>query len=410
MFPDMKKIKENLKDKKALNSGKVLNHWSFVSLVTILVMLLGLVTNVFLFPIQEVQAATLYEYYNTGDDNSGNVIYEGQTFTPSITHKITSIKLKLYRTGSPGTLTAQIRTTNGEGLPTSTVLCSGTTNCDTLTTDAASEWREITLGDGYNLSADTKYAIVLLTPSAFNPPNNMLWWREDITDPTYGNGNRVYSGDDIAWNADTGVDFIFEEWGEPADTAPTVTPSAGRRVCVGPKVFDDSLVINQGATTTQTREVELSLRADGALYMSACNNNRFYNGCILEPYLGSAVTQETKSWTLTEGDGEKTVYVVFVSNCGMNSDYVSDTITLKTPVPTPVIEEVVEEEKPTEEVVEEVSVEEVVEEEVAEEVEEEVAPEKPIIEMTKEEILTKMIEILKKLIQLYTELIQILKG
>lgn len=52
-----------LKDKKAMNFGKVLNQRGLagfvVGLVAILVMLLGLIASVFLFSVQEVQAATL---------------------------------------------------------------------------------------------------------------------------------------------------------------------------------------------------------------------------------------------------------------------------------------------------------------------------------------------------------------
>ncbi|GAI77489.1 unnamed protein product, partial [marine sediment metagenome] len=46
--------------------------------------------------------STKYEYYNTRDDDSWLVFgvrLEAQTFTPSTAHKITSVKLKLYRNG-----------------------------------------------------------------------------------------------------------------------------------------------------------------------------------------------------------------------------------------------------------------------------------------------------------------------
>ncbi|GAI02948.1 unnamed protein product, partial [marine sediment metagenome] len=110
--------------------------------------------------------AELYEYYNTGDTGYWrlNIATEriAQTFTPSIAHKITSVKLKLARTGSPGILTVSIRATNGEGHPTGGDLCSGTTNGNTLPVYPSTEWREITLGAGYNLASDTKYAIQLI--------------------------------------------------------------------------------------------------------------------------------------------------------------------------------------------------------------------------------------------------------
>jgi len=79
----------------------------------------------------------LYEYYNTGDDSSQSVYgsnWYAQTFTSSIAHTITSVKLKLYRTGSPGTVTVSIRATDGSGHPILPDLCSGTTDGNTLPT------------------------------------------------------------------------------------------------------------------------------------------------------------------------------------------------------------------------------------------------------------------------------------
>ncbi|GAJ02850.1 unnamed protein product, partial [marine sediment metagenome] len=61
---------------------------------------------------------------------------------------------------------------------------------DTLTTDEAGAWYEITLGDGYNLDADTKYAIVIRAPTG--TITNMVEWRADISSPTYPGG--CYNG------------------------------------------------------------------------------------------------------------------------------------------------------------------------------------------------------------------------
>lgn len=166
--------------------------------------------------------ATLYEYYNTGDDGAYDeygVYWSAQTFTPSTAHKITSVKLKLYRVGSPGTITVGIRATSS-GLPTGADLCSGTINGNTLTTDTAGAWYEITLGAGYDLSASTKYAIVVRALDGWS--GNEPYWRYDSTSPTYAGGSFVYSENSGgSWSAVTGNDFMFEEWGELAVTAKT---------------------------------------------------------------------------------------------------------------------------------------------------------------------------------------------
>jgi len=171
--------------------------------------------------------ATLYEYYNTGDDGGTNINdaakWMAQTFTPATAHKITSVKLKLYRVGSPGTITVSIKATDENGHPTGADLCSGTTDGDTLTDSSPGEWREITLGAGYDLSADTKYAIVVRAANANT--DNRFYWRLNTTG-SYAGGNTEYSSNSgSSWTTYADYDYMFEDWGEPV-TAPTVTTQA----------------------------------------------------------------------------------------------------------------------------------------------------------------------------------------
>ncbi|MDO8715791.1 MAG: LamG-like jellyroll fold domain-containing protein, partial [Dehalococcoidales bacterium] len=62
-------------------------------------------------------APILYASYTTGDGNYSGSIYGntwyGQSFTPSTAHTITSVKVQIFRTGNPGTVTASIRATSG---------------------------------------------------------------------------------------------------------------------------------------------------------------------------------------------------------------------------------------------------------------------------------------------------------
>lgn len=158
--------------------------------------------------------ANLYEYYNTGDDTKSfayGVIWCAQTFTPSIAHTITSVKLLLYRKGSPGTITVSIRATSS-GHPTGADLCSGTINGNTLTTDTAGLWYEITLGAGYALSA-TKYATIIRALSG--DTSNWIGWRADISNPTYTGGCFEYSTNSgTGWFTYTVQDMMFEDWGK----------------------------------------------------------------------------------------------------------------------------------------------------------------------------------------------------
>ena len=172
--------------------------------------------------------STLYEYYNSGDDGYADVYdiaWKAQTFTPAIAHKITSVKLKLYRVGNPGTVTVSIKATSN-GHPTGEDLCSGTTNGNTLTTDLAGEWREITLGNGYDLSAAVKYAIVVRVLLG-DWEENHIHWLIDGSDPTYAGGCFEASVDSGSnWISYPAYDLMFEEWGEAVTTTKTVSMDA----------------------------------------------------------------------------------------------------------------------------------------------------------------------------------------
>lgn len=111
--------------------------------------------------------ATLYDYYQTGADQPTQIDTANdrvaQTFTTTVDYSISAVALRMLRaggTGTPGMITVSIRTTLA-GEPTTTVLATGTTNGNTLTTDAAGEWRTITFTSITPLSVNTKYAIVI---------------------------------------------------------------------------------------------------------------------------------------------------------------------------------------------------------------------------------------------------------
>ena len=167
---------------------------------------------------------TLYENYITDDDgqaNTDSTNWDGQTFTPSVNHTITSVKLKMWRSGTPGIVTVSIRKTSS-GLPTGADLCSGTTNGDTLETTAiTAAWREITLGTGASLLASTKYAICVRAAAQWA---NCRYNQSGA----YTGGGRVYSSNSgVDWIEPTSpsYDFMFEEWGG-ASGLPTVTTQA----------------------------------------------------------------------------------------------------------------------------------------------------------------------------------------
>lgn len=156
---------------------------------------------------------TRQEYYIEGADTDSyvhGVTWYSQTFTPANAHTIAWLKLKLSRTGSPGTVTVSIRATDGNGHPTGPDLTSGTLNGNTLTTSSSGGWYAIHLTP-YALSASIKYAIVVRAPSGDG--SNKVNWLGDWSSPTYAGGNFEWSGDSgSTWNTESGRDFMFEDW------------------------------------------------------------------------------------------------------------------------------------------------------------------------------------------------------
>gem|GEM_PF-3385055 len=88
-----------------------------------------------------------------------------------------------------------------------------------------------------------------------------------------------------------------------------------------------SLIINDGDVYTNSVKVNLFLSVENAFQMAISNTTDFA-GISWEPY------QTTKKWTLTKGDGKKTVYTKFRSSAGGVSKVVSDSIILDTTSPT----------------------------------------------------------------------------
>lgn len=163
---------------------------------------------------------TLYENYMVKDDTGHMILataWLAQTFTPSISHIITSVKMKLYRKGDPGTLTVSIRATTDE-LPSGADLCVGTTDINDITTIKPGEWIETTFTTTTLLLAGTRYAIVarVLTTT----PGNYATWRADGTYAEYIFGAKCWDAADsgATWTASpeggNHTDMMFQELGE----------------------------------------------------------------------------------------------------------------------------------------------------------------------------------------------------
>lgn len=203
--------------------------WLIAAVTIIIVVLASFFAIPMLFPPTPSTGndSARYEYYNTGDAAGAylyGVYWRAQTFTVGAGgHTVTSVKLKLSRDGSPGTLTVSIRTTDGTH-PTGADLTNATIDGNALSTDPI--WYDITLTE-YSLNPSTKYAIVVRAINGNS--SNDIHWREDYTSPTYDDGNFESSGNSgSSWSSWNGDDFMFEVWGNAiGDITPPTYSNVG---------------------------------------------------------------------------------------------------------------------------------------------------------------------------------------
>lgn len=159
----------------------------------------------------------LYENLLTPTNDLGSVYgtaWNAQLFTPTTEHSVLKIRFKMYRAGSPGTITVGVRAVSG-GQPSGDDLCYGTYDGDTLTTDGDGEWITITLDQATTqdlLAVSTQYALVLRAPSG--DVTNAAFFRAENTGVFYTGGYRCASDDSGAtWTQYPTLDILFGEEG-----------------------------------------------------------------------------------------------------------------------------------------------------------------------------------------------------
>jgi hypothetical protein len=183
------------------------------------------------FKDSTASATAIREYYNTGDNTGlathiyGASYWNAQTFTIGTvstdqTQSLTTIKLKLYRSGSPGTLTLSVQELDGGGDPDGSDLSTGTYNGNLLTTSTSGDWYEFTMS-AYNLQAGTQYALVI--KAASGDASNYAVWRYDSIGASYSGGQTMWSTDGgTSWGFSGISDCMFEIYGT-IDTTFTAT-------------------------------------------------------------------------------------------------------------------------------------------------------------------------------------------
>ena len=152
----------------------------------------------------------------------------------------------------------------------------------------------------------------------------------DASDIIVGNGSAGnFSGSGASYTADitpaadgtVTVDISADAAVDAADNGNTAAQLSIISDTLAPT--DTSVTINNGRAYTVSRYVTLTLAATGASEMMISEDENF-SGASYEAY------SDSKSFTLSVGDGTKTVYVKYKDAAGNESTAVSDTIKLDT--------------------------------------------------------------------------------
>jgi hypothetical protein len=156
---------------------------------------------------------TLFEYYDVTPNNA-NAIYGSvryaQTFTVGESaHTISSVQLLMYKVGTVGTVTVEIKTVDGTGKPTGPALTSNTFDGSTLATSYPGAWKEITL-TSHILSVSTMYAIEVSMSDGST--NNWVVWSNELIG-NYSAGKGWYSSNGGSTWTDYNQDFMFKVYG-----------------------------------------------------------------------------------------------------------------------------------------------------------------------------------------------------
>lgn len=159
----------------------------------------------------------LYTCYNVGDDEDGHhAIYpdyqEGQSFQVHMPLHLTSVKLRVFRTGSPGNMTVAIQKGDADGEPDGVDLGTKDVNCDAISAASPGEWVTWTFAASIAVEPWTTYCIVVR--GGVNS-SNCLNWRNDGSLPTYERGMLLYSSNGgSSWSSSSADDYMFEVWGQ----------------------------------------------------------------------------------------------------------------------------------------------------------------------------------------------------
>ena len=181
-------------------------------IILILIILAGMVA----FWVGITAAATLYENYDIGD-NSGAIMagdkWSAQMFAVGASgHTVSRVDVKVWRSGTPGTMTVSIRhmvNSGGSWIIAGGDLCAGTINA-TAFGDSPGAWNTINMTPETSLSASNRYAVVVRAVAGDD--SNYAVWRYNSSDGYNGGYYDSFDGG-VSWTRNASFDFMFKIYG-----------------------------------------------------------------------------------------------------------------------------------------------------------------------------------------------------
>jgi hypothetical protein len=162
--------------------------------------------------VVEASISLVGEQLTTGDNSPSNFGSNGwlaQTFVPIIDSVATGAKVRVFRSGAPGTANVSIRATDpATSKPTGAdLVAAGGMDANVWTTSSAGSWQEMTfVGGGVPLTSGTQYAVVLRTAASGG-----RWRGNDAGLNLYTSGNSTESADSgSTWTLLPTRDYMFE--------------------------------------------------------------------------------------------------------------------------------------------------------------------------------------------------------
>ena len=192
---------------------------------------------------------------------------------------------------------------------------------------AAPTGATVTINSGNTYTNTTSVTLTLTANDESNKKmrfkNNASWsdWEDFGSSKSWtlravdGTRTVYYQVKDLAENLATAVtDTITLDTTKPSNVTVTITGSGDT-----PTTYSNSVSVTLAISAAD---------ATSGLYQMLIGNDATFTGSSWETYSTS------KSWTLTSGDGVKTVYLKVKDTAGLIADVVSDSITLDTVAPT----------------------------------------------------------------------------